>query len=107
MPTASALGFAEAHSALAGGADAGEGVHAVAAHGAARGREHDVQPAPFGLVLGQRDVHDGLLHAEVTGDEPTEKYTFTVGAVRRVRELIALQNRLTGEKVGHDRGAHA
>ena len=56
-----ALGLAEAHRDLAGGADVGERVHAVAADGAVGGREHDVEPAPFGLVLGQRqDGRDGL-----------------------------------------------
>ncbi len=57
----STLGHAEAHRDLAGGRNVGEGGHAVAADGAVRGREHDVQAAPFGLVLGQReDGRDGL-----------------------------------------------
>ena len=51
----------EPHGDLAGRRDVGEGGHAVAADRAVRGREHDVQAAPFILVLGQReDGRDGL-----------------------------------------------
>src|SRR4030095_8595978 len=44
-----------------GGRDVRERGHAVAADGAVRGREHDVQSAPFIFVLGQREHgRDGL-----------------------------------------------
>ena len=48
------LGQAEAHGDLAGGRNVGEGRHAVASHRAMGGGEHDVQPAPGFLILGQR-----------------------------------------------------
>ena len=46
--------FVEAHRELAVAGHIGEGVHAVAAHGAVRSGEHDVQFLPAFLVLGQR-----------------------------------------------------
>ena len=55
------LGDPELHRDLAGGRDVLERVHAVAADGSVRGREHQVQRAPAVLILGQgQDGRDDL-----------------------------------------------
>ena len=57
--------FLELHRDLARGADVGEGVHRVAPHRAACGREHHVELAPFRLVFRKRQYgRDGLAFGE-------------------------------------------